>query len=127
MPANIPPATASSTAAGDGNTLRAEPVQAQKLIVEGAQLGATPGSESATSAAPQLCTPDESPFDTAVQAAIAALPLVDSGAVTTSAASSVVHAGGSQAAVASVVTADEHSATDVAQAGSPTAAATFTI
>ena len=114
--------------AADGNTLRAEVAQAQKLIAEGAQIGTTPAAESAASAAPP-CRPTaaESPFDTAFQAVVTALPLGDSGVATTSSASSSVHAGGSEAAVATVVTADLDSANEMSQAGSATAGAQFTI
>ena len=122
------PAADTSAAAADGQALRAEAVQAQTLIAEGARIGTTPAAESAASAAPP-CRPTaaESPFDTAFQAVVSALPLGDSGVATTSSASSTVHAGGSEAAVATVITADQHSATEVAQAGSPTAGTQFTI
>lgn len=121
------PAADTSAAAADGQALRAEAVQAQTLIAEGARIGTTPAAESAASATPSGAATTESPFDTAFHAVVSALPLGDSGVATTSSASSTVHAGGSEAAVATVITADQHSATEVAQAGSPTAGTQFTI
>lgn len=121
----MPAADTSATA--DGQGLRAEAVQAQTLIAEGARIGTTPAAESAAAAAPSAPPTAASPFDTAFHAVVTALPLGDSGVATTSSASSTVHAGGSEAAVATVVTADQHSATEVAQAGSLTAGAQFTI
>lgn len=73
------PAADTSAAAADGQALRAEAVQAQTLIAEGARIGTTPAAESAASAAPSGAATTESPFDTAFHAVVSALPLGDSG------------------------------------------------
>lgn len=122
-------ATNAASAAALERALRADTPQAQTLIGDGTQITtkAQTGGLSAKGSSLPATTADavpESVFDIAVLAGLVALPQQDAAQSTESSTSSTTHAGGSEASVAAVVTADNRNSTEIDEAG---AAATFSI
>lgn len=120
-----------TTAGADAleRALRTDAPQAQTLIGKGAEITtkAQTGAASGSGNSLPATTADAVPatiFDTAVQAALVALPLEDTTLTTQSTSSSTTNTGGSTASVAAVVTADNRYSTDITEAGQ---AAVFSI
>lgn len=106
------PATDTS-GSGPSGRLYAEPVRARTLITEAEVVGTQASTDaSAHSTSPSPLTAS-SPLDAAIQAARIAFTQPDTAATTTAAASSVIHAGGSDASVTDVTTTDMNNAGDI--------------